>query len=275
MTDASKSKQHSFSAAQPKEAKQFAWNCFLRQGNTLLLIAATILPIIMFVAGQGIYSMLYYAIADPSPWISNLMSACNVFMIVLTLPLLGGTMYMITGLAHGEDRQLKDIFYAYTSLRAWLRTWIALLIPALVLAAAIGVTALTVSLSNGMVALTQLMEQGPALLYGNLFQSAGILFTIIIGLICWIISGIIMPFPWLVFSSPQEPVGFLFVRSLARMRGHLLAFVWLQISFIGWLLLSVVTVGILLVIFVIPFYMLTLVRYADGLNDTIKFENEI
>lgn len=276
MTDASTSRQHPPSVGQRRrEAKQFAFSCFLQQENALLLIAATLIPIILFMAGQGIYTMLYYAVAKPEGLMITLMSALNVFIYAITLPLVGGTLYIATGLAHGEERCIKDIFYAYSSIRAWLRTWIALLIPSLVLAAAAGVTTLVLSLSNGMVALTQLMEQGPALLFGNLFQSAGLLFTAITGLICWFISGIVIPFPWLVFSSPQEPVGILFMRTLSRMRGQLFAFACLQLSFIGWLLLSVVTVGVLLVIFVIPFYLLTVTKYMDGLEDTVNFENEI
>ena len=45
-------------------AKRLAWDCFFQSGNALLLIAATLIPIIFFMAGQGIYSMLYFAAND-------------------------------------------------------------------------------------------------------------------------------------------------------------------------------------------------------------------
>lgn len=276
MIDASTNRLHPPSSFQRRrEAKQFAFSCFLRQKNALLLIAATLIPIIMIVAGQGIYSMLFYAVEDPAAPMITLMTVLNVFILAITIPLIGGTLYIATGVAHGEDRRIKDIFYAYTSVRAWLRTWIALLIPALMFAAIAGVSTMVLSLSNGMVALTQLMEQGPAMLYGNLFQSAGLLFSAIMGLIGLILFGIVMPFPWLVLSSPKEPLGFIFVRTISSMRGHLCAFACLHLSFIGWLLLSVATVGVLLVLFVIPFYLLTVTKYMDGLAKTNNSENEI
>ena len=271
MTDASKNIGHPLSmTAQIREAKQFSWNCFLKQGNALLLIAATLIPIVMFMAGQGIYSMLYYAMGTPDSRMNHLLSVANILLTAITLPLIGGLMYIITGIAHGKPRHLRDIFYSYTSVRAWLRTWVAIAIPSVVLAAIVGIIALSISLTEGMVELTGLMEPGPALLYGDYFRYAGILLTVLIAVIGWIVSGVIVPFFWLVFSMPNEQIGIVFVRSIARMRGRLVTLVCLQLSFFGWLLLSVATAGILLVIFVIPFYLLTVTRFVDGLADELN-----
>ena len=69
MTETPEIKQTSPSAARRKEAKKRAWDCFFTKGNSLTLIAATLIPLIMYMAAQGIYSMVYYAI-DPEEFLS-------------------------------------------------------------------------------------------------------------------------------------------------------------------------------------------------------------
>ena len=255
-------------------AKRLAWDCFFQSGNALLLIAATLIPIIFFMAGQGIYSMLYFAANDPEPWLANLMYAVEVLLIALPLPLIGGLLYIATGLAHGRSRQLRDVFYAYTSFRTYARTWIALLIPTLTLSAIGGVAAIILSAAEGLTEMAQFMDEGNALLYGNLFSSAGILLAVLVALIGLILAGYTVPFLWQVFSHPDEPIGLLFTRSLSMSHGHLIGWLVLHCSFLGWLFLSLATVGILLVLFVIPYYLLTVTVYADSLwNDSRDYDD--
>ena len=77
-----------------KEAKQFARNCFLKKGNTLLLIGATLIPIMLFVMGQGIYTMLYAAQGDTVTISEDLLQVVNILFILLSAPLIGGLMYI-------------------------------------------------------------------------------------------------------------------------------------------------------------------------------------
>ena len=254
-------------AQKRREAKRLARTCFFQSGNALLLIAATLIPIILFMSGQGIYSMLSFAADDPEPWLTDLMYAVDALVIALTLPLIGGLMYIVTGLAQGKSRQLRDVFYAYTSLRAYFRTWVAILIPLLTLSAIGGIAAMVISASDALSEMAQLMEAGEALLYGNLFSNCGTLLASVIALIGLVLAGYTVPFLWLVFSHPDEPIGLLFTRSLSMSHGQLFAWLLLHCSFLGWLLLSVATVGILLVLFVIPYYLLTVAIYADGFGN--------
>ena len=57
------------------------------------------------------------------------------------------------------------------------------------------------------------------------------------------------------------------MQSLRMAHDRLFAWLWLSCSFLGWLILSVATVGILLVLFVIPYYLLAVARYVDLSDD--------
>lgn len=244
-------------------AKQHAWGCFLQKENTLLLIAAALIPIIMFMSGQGIYSMLYFTADDPEPWLTELMQMTNALFYVLTLPLIGGLMYIVTGISRGERRELKDIFYPYTSWRAYFRTWCALLLPALAVAVMVLIVAMILNTSDGLYELSALLEEGPALFYGDVFYYGGLLVAVAVSFAGLVLLGYLMPFFWLIFAQPQIPSRRLLVHSLRKAHGRLFSWLWLSCSFLGWLVLSVATVGILLVLFVIPYYLLTVSRYVE------------
>lgn len=264
MTDTSNKITRSHSASnRRREAKQFAWSCFLKKENTLLLIGATLIPIVMFMVGQGIYAMLYIAFENTQSRSTDLLGAINVLFIALPLPLIGGLMYIVTGLAHGEPRQLKDVFYPYTSPRAFLRTVIAFAVPGVAIAVVATVTAMIVEATAGLCALSELMEEGAALYYGDVFWYVGISVAVAVALIGSVLIGYLMPFFWLAFSEPDRPLICLWSRSISVSHGHLLRWLLLQCSFLGWLILSAATVGILLVLFVIPYYLLTVTRYVD------------
>lgn len=254
-------------ALRRREAKRQAWDCFLRQGNTLLLIAATLIPVIMFMAGQGIYSMLFFAVDDSNPWLTDLMQVTNALFYVLTLPLICGLMHIITGLAHGERRELKDVFYAYTSFRAYFRSWIAILFPAIAITLTVGIVSMILNTADGFCELSTLMEEGPALFYGDVFRYGGILAAVAVSFAGIVLLGYLMPFFWLIFSRTSIPARHLLMQSLRMAHGRLFAWLWLSCSFLGWLILSVATVGILLVLFVIPYYLLAVARYVDLSDD--------
>ena len=257
-----------------KEAKQFARNCFLKKGNTLLLIGATLIPIMLFVMGQGIYTMLYAAQGDTVTISEDLLQVVNILFILLSAPLIGGLMYIVTGLAHGEERHIKDVFYPYTSLRAFFRTVMALVLPSAAVFAVIALTATAVNVTHGMYELSSLMEEGAALYYGDIFWYSGIFIAFVVCLIGLVLAGYLFPFLWLVFSETDQPLTQLLSRSVYMAHRHLLSWLWLQCSFLGWLLLSVATVGILLVLFVIPYYLLTVTRYLDLFRGAEQFTNE-
>ena len=257
MTETPEIKSISPSAARRKEAKRHAWDCFFTDGNSLTLIAATLIPLIMYMAAQGICSMIYYAIdpQDAGGLIAEIASVVDFILMFLMLPLVGGTLYIATGLARGETRHVRDIFYAYTSWRAHFRTWIAVLIPLLALSAVAGVVSVILAASQGLAHIASMIEEGKANVY--LFLDSGTLFSVIAAVAGLSLAAYVMPFLWLAFSHPECPLRALLSRSVALLRGRLGAWLILHVSFLGWLALSVASVGILLVLFVAPYYLLT------------------
>lgn len=263
------------SAELRREAKQRAWDCFFTQGNSLTLIAATLIPVVMYMITQGIYSLAYYAIG---PWNTGegsaaWLSALNVILTLTVIPLIGGTMYIVTGLAKGEYRHIRGVFYAYSSPSAYFRTWISLLIPCLMLASVVGISAVIVKLSQGLAEMALASKATES--YGSLFLDSGIFFAIVAAVIGLAISGYILPFFWLAFSHPEQSVGMMFVRSVSLAHRRLGAWLLLQLSFLGWFLLSVATVGILLVLFTIPYYLLSVTLYLAMEEDRLPDSDKI
>ena len=250
-------------AIKRREAKALAQNCFFQKGNSLLLIAAVLFPVIMYVVAQGLYTMIYYAIdpLDMTAWIVDASYLVDLILGFLMLPLAGGTLYIVTGLAAGEERRLRDIFYAYSSWRAHIRTWLALGLPLLAVSAVAGIVATMLFSVQGLYEMAgSILEYE---LYAYAIYDTGIAFSAFIGLIGLMLCIYLLPLLWLVFRYPRRSVVSLIARSLALVRGRLIAWIIFQISFIGWLLLSAVTVGVLLVLFAAPYYLLAVAFYIE------------
>ena len=247
-----------------REAKTLARDCFFKKGNSLLLIAAVFLPVIMYVVAQGLYSMVYYAF-DPQEmkaWITDTSYIVDLILGFLMLPLAGGTLYIVTGLAAGEERQLRDIFYAYSSWRAHIRTWLAMWLPLLGISAVTGIAA-TILMS------AQVLSEMAAAVFENeqyawVIYDGGIVLVSLIGLLGLLLCMYLMPLLWLVFRYPKRSFASLLAQSIQTVRGHLLAWVVFQISFIGWLLLSALTVGVVFILFAAPYYLLAVAYYIEN-----------
>ncbi|MBQ7321251.1 MAG: hypothetical protein IJW99_04070 [Clostridia bacterium] len=249
--------------SQLRAIKRRAWQCFFSGENSLVLIAATLIPIVMYVAMQGIYSMIYFALEpeEMGGLVADIASVVDYLLIFLILPLFGGTLYIVTGLARGEKRALRDVFYAYTTWRAHGRTWLALLIPIGAVAIVVMTVLSVIAMSQGIADTFWSIEEGKA--YSYLFLDGGNLFAALIGLLGAILCAFVMPVLWLLFAYPARPVRRILADSATAIRRHLGLWFLLHISFLGWLLLSVATVGILLVLFVLPYYLLTVSFYLS------------
>lgn len=266
MTETPEIKQISPSAERRRNAKRRAWDCFFAKGNSLTLIAATLIPLIMYMAAQGIYSMIYYAI-DPEEiggLVADIASVVDFILIFLMLPLVGGTLYIATGLARGEERHVRDVFYGYTSWRAHFRTWIGVLIPLLALSAVAGIVSVILMTSGALIDMASVMEEMEG--YTYLFYDGGTIFSVLVAAVGLLLCTYVMPFLWLTFRHPECSLSSLLSRSFSLVRGRLGAWLILNISFFGWLALSVASVGILLVLFVAPYYLLTVSVYIEELN---------
>ena len=246
---------------QRREAKRLAWHCFFEQGRCLTLIGATILPAILFMALQGIYSMLYYALYTPAEDAGRMviLHVANALTVILVIPLLSGVSYVATGIAAGEERHMRDVLYAYSSVSAYFRAWCSILLPALTLASVVGIALVVFEMAEGLISIAA--AAGLEDVYGYLFAVGGWLVALLVLAVGLLISGYIVPFFWLVPSCPHQPLGILFLRSLSLTHKRLWGWMLLHLSLIGWLLLSAATVGILLVLFAAPYYLLTVSFY--------------
>lgn len=246
-----------------REAKALAQNCFFKKGNSLLLIAAVLLPVIIYVVAQGLYSMVYFAV-DPqetNTWIAEASYIVDLILGFLMLPLAGGTLYVVTGLAAGEERQLRDIFYAYSSWRAHIRTWFVMWILLLAISATAGIAATILMSAQGLSEMAStVLEQSR---YAFAIYDGGLALAALIGLFGLLLCMYLLPLLWLVFRYPNRSFASLMAQSIQAVRGRLMAWIVFQISFIGWLLLSVATVGIVLVLFAAPYYLLAVAFYIE------------
>ena len=75
------------SARRRKNAKKAAWQSFFAGSNSLTLIAATLIPPVMYMTAQGICSMVYMAIGPQavSGRIANIVSIVDFILIFLML----------------------------------------------------------------------------------------------------------------------------------------------------------------------------------------------
>lgn len=269
MTESSELQQPITPTASPakgrrREAKRRAWNCFFVGGNSLTLIAAALIPLIMYMALQGVYGMVYMVLDVDCEWIYTVDTVAKVLLVLLVLPLFGGTIYITAGIARGESRELKDIFYAYSSLRSYLRSWISLLIPFGALSAVVSLSVMLGEASYGLAELSMSSEAGGYNAYA--IMAGGETVAVIAAVAGLLLCGFVMPFFGLAHVTPTLSLAEALRRSVAVARGHLVEWLMLQLSFLGWLLLSVATVGILLVLFTIPYYLLTVMFYIDSLS---------
>ena len=248
-------------AVRRREANARAHECFHTRGNSLTMIASILIPVIMFMYLQGLYAMVYIIL--PSDMVSYADAIATAVMLILTLPLLGGTMYIAQGLADGEERHVCDVFHAYTSLPSYFRAWVAILLPLCVLALTALVNVLIVDVTHAMCNIVSDSEKWS--IYIDMFLSAGDVFIAITTLIGVLLSGYLFPLAWLAYTTPGMSLSRAISTSIRAARGHLGEILIFHLSFLGWLVLSVCTVGILLVLFVLPYYLLTAAFYISAL----------
>jgi len=261
LSEKSRLSDHSPAAMRRREAKSRAHECFHTRGNCLTMIAAILIPMIMFMSLQGLYAMVYIAL--PETALANADMIATVVMLILTLPLLGGTMYIAQGLADGEERHARDVFHAYTSPSAYLRAWIVTLLPLCILALTALVDVLIIDVTHAMCNIVSDSEKWS--IYIDLFLSAGDVFIAITTLVGVFFSGYLFPIAWLAYTAPGMSLSRVIRTSIRAARGHLGDILIFHLSFLGWLILSICTVGILLVLFVLPYYLLTAAFYISAL----------
>ena len=94
--------------------------------------------------------------------------------------------------------------------------------------------------------------------FNNVITMAISTVIITIGTLFFIIPGIIFGLgftlvPYILIDNPQLGVGDTLKLSWEKMRGHKMDYFMLQLSFIGWILLSILTLGIVGILFAFPY----------------------
>ena len=94
--------------------------------------------------------------------------------------------------------------------------------------------------------------------FNNVITMAISTIIITISTVFFIIPGIILGLgftlvPYILIDSPQLGVGDTLKLSWEKMRGHKMDYFILQLSFIGWILLSILTLGIVGILFAFPY----------------------
>ena len=107
--------------------------------------------------------------------------------------------------------------------------------------------------------------------YAYAIYDGGVVLAVLIGLVGLFLCLYLLPLLWLVFRHPERSFASLLLESISVVRGRLGAWIALQLSFVGWLLLSILTVGILLVLFAAPYYLLTVALYIEK-SSAVKHE---
>lgn len=219
--------------------------------NHMTMIAAALLPVLLYVMLGLVYAMMQLAL--PQAVRMQVDTVANVIMAVLTLPLFSGTLYVALGLAQGQERHVRDIFRAFTSLTELVRTCVSWLLALCIPFATVLVGMMLRDLSYALCNIVSESEKWS--IYIDLFLTAGDLFIFIAACIGMLLGGYLFSLLWLVQATPRMPLSRAIRVSCAIARGHLFEILCFQISFLGWLVLSVCTVGILLVLFVLPYYL--------------------
>lgn len=255
-----------------KRAKAMAWEYFFAPGHAFTLIAAFILILVLCIAPLFLLQMLAAAAESENAGVLSEMinssafdTVVTVIWLLLVIPLAPGYLYLVMGMARGEERRLSDLFYAYTSFRAYGRAWLSVLVPAAWIAF-IYMAASAMYYSGGVLeAVAEKMNVAQR--YREMLLISSDVLCVLVSVAGALLFGYFLPGSFFLLDGMRTTVFEAYRRGFTTMRGHLAETVVFHLSFIGWLLLSVLTVGVLFVLFVVPYYLFSLTAYFRSLPE--------
>lgn len=186
-----------------------------------------------------------------------------IFELVASVFLTMGFVNTVVKTARGEDVEVENMFqYAYLGLKYLVIALIVgLIIGFLILLLAIASKSLTTVLAN--------VQNMNVLLYIFLVIMGGILTTAIIGFMLYLI----ISFSQVLFilnDEPEEKIGEILNKSFDMLDGYRVEYLILCLSFLGWLVLGIFTVGILY-LWLIPYMMVTMALYYEKLKERYSY----
>ncbi len=140
----------------------------------------------------------------------------------------------------------------------------------------LGMTMVFLGISRGTNPQASLIFKG----FDNWIKSFLLILMITIFVALWsillIVPGIIAALSYsmsffILADDPQINVFEAIRRSRMIMRGHKTEFLLLNLSFIGWLLLSIATAGLLYIFYVGPFYNATMTEFYESLQEVSDY----
>ena len=237
----------------------------LHRGNTRLHLALACIVCLTFIIGT-VYladcvfctipraeirqeSIIKYFLVDVTTGLIQVLLA-----VFLDLPLLFGTAMIFIGAAYDEDRPLSTVFCAFEGSRAYFRA-IAIMLRLLIW------PLLSIGLAALLVLATRVITD--VLAVAILFFAASLL---LLSTLLYGANDAVLP---LAFCHPDTPIRQLFRESHAMTKGRRFSQLRFKLSYVGWALLGVVTLGLSLLFHTIPHSSLAYALFLQPNGDHI------
>ena len=189
-------------------------------------------------------------------------SALNLFLLY---PLFVGLWYVAARLANGNSAEFVEIFEYYSSFKKIRKAW------------AVGAVIQLPLTFISLMQTTLLLISTDTMLLKALLPGINIIITVFYFFLAVFISGRLFPFVNSVVCGGDQPVSLCLKASLKATKGKMWKLFAFYLSFIPWILLSLLTVGVLFVIFTFPYMLIAECLYSEYLltgkhRDHIKEE---
>lgn len=234
------------------------------EGNRIKLIEAAVFIALMMIAVGGITAAVWIPVApllekftyiyENLYEISVLIDYIIIFLFVF--PAGYGMLTLSWRMVSGEDAPLADIFYAYRRL---LKTWAVIIVssvPAFIIGGSVWGAVRLMKYINGELAIISESESLALIINSCAVLTAGV---IIAGALYLAVRGFFFPgFAMRGDMRVGKALSAAFMASRGRMR-EIVAFVF---SFSGWAALSLLTLGVIFIMQLVPFYTTSYMIYC-------------
>ncbi len=211
------------------------------------LICASVYIMLEYILSYAVYTPVYMLFPGLDGWMEYVVEqACFVIEFLLFSPLLLGLYSLAASLSYRTDIELSHIFGYYRSFVRMCRAW------GIFLAVALPIKLFAVLSEVAFGLLSSNKEGLGNALYIVLIFAAVILFVGIFA-VGFLICGKFFPFVYASVTAKNRPLSQAFGDSLRATSGKLGSIFAFRFSFILLILLSFATVGVLFIIYTIPY----------------------
>ena len=191
-------------------------------------------------------------------WLAFLFAVEGCVLLFVLLPMSYGAAMVFHGAAMGRKEPLSLLFFAFGSARSYRRAFGVMFRLLLLPAAALGIGAVAVLAVKGT-AKTWLMPL--------VFFVAALLF-LAVSLFCCRDDAVLA----LAYRTPDARVGDLFIASHKQTRSAWIRLFRFKLSFLLWALLSVATLGLLMILHALPYFTIAHTLFVGVADDPDLYE---